>query len=158
MNQQTEIINKFYSCFQKKDYKSMIDCYHPDINFKDELFDLKSKQVAAMWHMFCGNGKDLEISYSNINVTEKSGFTSWEAKYTFPKTKRYVHNKINSQFEFKDGKIINHIDSFNFWKWSSQSFGMVGLLFGWTFFLRKKVSKSANIALNRFIEKHPEYK
>ena len=41
VNQQKELVNKFYSCFQKKDFKGMIECYHPDIHFKDEVFDLQ---------------------------------------------------------------------------------------------------------------------
>jgi len=158
MNHKTEIINRFYSCFQKKDYKGMIDSYHPDIQFKDEVFDLKGKQVGAMWHMLCKSGKDLEISFGDIKVKENSGSAFWEATYTFSKTKRKVHNKIRAKFEFENGKIINHIDSFNFWKWSSQSLGTIGLFLGWTSYLRNKVSNSANNALNRFVEKHPEYK
>ena len=158
MNQQTEILNKFFSSFQKKDYKCMIDCYHPEIHFKDEVFNLKGQKAKAMWHVLCESGKDLEISFRDIKVRENSGCAIWEADYTFSRSNRKVHNKIKSYFEFIDGKIINHIDSFNFWKWSSQSLGTVGLLFGWSSYLRKKVSKSANNALNRFIEKHPEYK
>ena len=138
--------------------KLIIKFANPEIHFKDEVFNLKGQKAKAMWHMLCESGKDLEISFRDIKVRENSGFAIWEADYTFSRSNRKVHNKIKSYFEFKDGKIINQIDSFNFREWSNQALGTVGLLFGWTSFLRKKVSTSANIALNRFIEKHPEYK
>jgi hypothetical protein len=157
MNNQIELLNKFYSGFQKKDVKSMIECYHPEIHFKDEVFDLKGKQAGAMWHMLCESGKDLQISFRNIKTHKKSGSAYLEAKYTFSKTKRTVHNKIIAHFEFKDGKIIRHIDAFNFWKWSWQAFGILGLFLGWTSFLRKKISTAANTSLKKFIEKHPIY-
>ena len=41
----------------------MIECYHPEIHFKDEVFNLNGKKVGAMWHMLCERGKDLEISF-----------------------------------------------------------------------------------------------
>ena len=83
----------------------MIECYHPEIHFKDEVFNLNGKQVGAMWHMLCERGKDLEISFKAIQVNENIGTAHWEAKYTFAQTKRKVHNKIDAQFEFQDGKI-----------------------------------------------------
>ena len=158
MNKNQELINKFYSSFQKKDFKGMIECYHPDIHFKDEVFNLHGKQAGAMWQMLCESGKDLQISFNNIIADENSGTANWEAKYTFSKTKRKVHNRINAQFVFKDGKIINHVDSFKFWKWSGQALGITGVILGWSSFLKKQVSKSAYLALKKFIEKNPRYK
>lgn len=152
-----ELITLFYTSFYKKNFKSMSKCYHDDIRFKDEVFDLKGKQVAAMWHMLCIRGKDLELSFKNVEADEVSGSAFWEAKYSFSATKREVHNKINAQFKFKDGKIIEHIDSFNFWGWSSQALGALGYLLGWTPFLKKKVQQQAGESLNAFISAHPEY-
>ena len=157
MKQHQDLINKFYSCFQKKDYKGMIECYHPEIHFKDEVFNLNGKQVGAMWHMLCERGKDLEISFKAIEVNENIGTAHWEAKYTFAQTKRKVHNKIDAQFEFQDGKIIRHSDTFNFRKWAIQALGMPGLLIGGSAYLKKKVLHTANKALNKFIKEHPEY-
>ncbi len=157
MKQHEEILNKFYSCFQKKDYKGMIECYHPEIHFKDEVFNLNGKQVGAMWHMLCERGKDLEISFKAIEVNENIGTAHWEAKYTFAQTKRKVHNKIDAQFEFQDGKIIRHSDTFNFRKWAIQALGIRGLLIGWSAYLKKKNSQTANSALIKFTKEHPEY-
>ena len=156
MSANKELIENFYSAFQNKDYKAMAACYHPDAYFRDEAFELKGKQIAAMWHMLCERGADLELTYS---VSDNNGVVSahWEPRYTFSQTGRLVHNIVDAEFEFKDEKIIRHIDHFDFWRWSRQSLGTPGLLLGWTSFLKNKTGKMANKSLTSFINKHAEY-
>ena len=158
MNANKSTIEKFYSAFREKDYAGMIDCYHPDIHFRDEVFDLHGKSAGAMWHMLCSRGKDLQVSYGGIEAANNTGKAHWEATYTFSPTGRKVHNSISAEFEFRDGKIIHHQDSFNFWKWSAMALGPVGLLLGWSPGLRRKVARTAAKSLEAFIEKHPHYK
>ena len=150
------LIDTFYRAFQKKDFKTMAECYHPDVYFKDEAFELEGKKIGAMWHMLCERGTDLKMTYS---VAEKSGKVSahWEPSYSFSQNGRFVHNIIDAEFEFKDGKIIKHLDHFSFWRWSRQALGFVGLVLGWTPLLQKKVSTMAASNLEKFIAKHPEY-
>lgn len=135
----------------------MQECYHQDVFFEDEAFTLSGKEVSAMWHMLCIRGKDLNLTYSDIEANEESGTAHWEAAYSFSKTGRQVLNKIDTRFKFKDNKIIEHIDSFNFWTWSKQALGTPGLLLGWSGFLKNKVREQAAESLNAFISKHPEY-
>tara|TARA_B100000446_G_scaffold182164_1_gene200383 strand:+ start:2045 stop:2515 length:471 start_codon:yes stop_codon:yes gene_type:complete len=145
------LIERFYSAFKIKDYDTMAECYHPNVYFRDEAFELNGKEVSAMWHMLCSRGKDMTLEYS---VAEKDGKISahWEPKYSFSQTGRFVHNIVDTEFEFKDGLIIKHIDRFNFWSWSRQALGAPGLILGWTPFLRKKVSSMAMINLRKFME------
>jgi ketosteroid isomerase-like protein len=156
MSSNKALIESFYSAFKNKDFKAMAECYHDDVYFRDEAFELKGKRVGAMWHMLCERGADMVLSYS---VTEQDGIVTahWEPKYSFSQTGRFVHNIIDAEFEFKEGKIIRHIDYFDFWRWSRQSLGMPGLLLGWSSFLKNKVSTMANKALEGFVNKHPEY-
>jgi len=156
MSSHKALVEKFYTAFQSKDFQTMAECYHPEVYFRDEAFELKGKQVGAMWHMLCERGTDLVMTYS---VSEKNGlvFAHWEPKYTFSQTGRFVHNIIDAEFEFKDGKIIRHIDRFDFWRWSRQSLGAPGVMLGWSSFLKKKVGTMANQSLMSFIKKHSEY-
>jgi len=156
MSSNKDLVESFYAAFNNKDFKTMAECYHADAYFRDEAFELEGKKVGAMWHMLCERGTDLALTYS---VTEQNGVVTahWEPKYSFSQTGRFVHNIIDAEFEFKDGKIIHHIDHFDFWRWSRQSLGMPGLLLGWSSFLKKKVSTMANKALVSFIKKHREY-
>jgi len=157
MNEHIKLVETFYKAFQKKDYKLMTECYHPDVYFRDEAFELNGQQVGAMWHMLCERGADMKMSFS-VNEDKGKVTAHWEPTYTFSQTGRFVHNIIDAKFEFKDGKIIKHVDRFNFWRWSRQSLGLAGYFLGWTPILRKKVSKMASESLNKFIERHTEYK
>ena len=47
MNEHKQIIERFYSAFQRLDYKTMNDCYSDDIIFSDPVFlILKGDEVA----------------------------------------------------------------------------------------------------------------
>ncbi len=110
-----------------------------------------------MWHMLCERGKDLEITYSEVEADDQKGKAHWEAVYTFSQTGRKVHNKIDAEFEFRDGKIIRHTDRFSFRKWSAMALGPIGVLLGWSSFLKAKVRNTAGRSLKAFIHSHPDY-
>jgi ketosteroid isomerase-like protein len=152
-----ELIEQFYTAFQKKDYTAMNACYHPDIHFRDPVFlDLYGQETRAMWHMLCERGKDLRIEYSSIKAGESAVSAHWEAWYTFS-TGRKVHNIIDATFEFQDGKIIRHEDVFDLWRWSRQALGPMGVFLGWSPIVRSKVRQTARKSLDAFILKNPEY-
>lgn len=152
-----QLIETFYQAFQQRDYQTMARCYHPHASFRDEGFTLHGKEVLAMWHMLCERGKDLSIEFS---VSEHNGRVSahWEPRYTFSQSGRWVHNIIDAEFEFKEGLIYRHVDRFSFWRWSRQALGVLGFLLGWSGWLHRKVRRGANEALQKFIQKHPEYR
>ena len=134
------IIEKFYQALEILDAEGMIEYYHNEIKFEDPAFGvLRGEKAKNMWRMLCNNqkGKDFKVKSSDIGFINQKGKAHWEAYYTFSKTGRKVHNIVNAEFEFKDGKIINHIDKFNLYRWSKQASGFNGFLFGWTIFLRK---------------------
>ena len=141
-------IELFYSAFQKRDAEAMIKQYHQDIEFEDPAFgSLTGNNAKNMWRMLINSSKDLEISYSNITLNNEKGRANWEAKYTFSKTGRRIHNKIKAQFVIKDGKIIQHKDNFSFYKWAIQAFGFKGLLLGWSPMFKSKFKKETNKVL-----------
>ncbi len=154
----SEIIRKFYSAFQNKDWEGMLECYHEEIHFSDPVFpDLYGKKAKAMWHMLVTASKDLTLTFSDIQTTSGKGNCHWEAIYSFSKTGRKVQNKIDAEFIFKDGLILEHKDYFNLWKWSQMALGMPGLLFGWTPLMKKKIQLMAEKNLDHFIGKNPGY-
>mgnify|MGYP000423281271 CR=1 FL=1 len=52
-----------------------------------------------------------------------------------------------------DGLIIEHRDSFDFYRWSRQALGVPGLLLGWSSFLQNKVRAQAAANLKRYLGK-----
>ncbi|MEL6866642.1 MAG: nuclear transport factor 2 family protein, partial [Bacteroidota bacterium] len=121
------LITQFYEAFQKGDAAAMGACYHEEITFEDPGFGhLKGKEVTAMWQMLIERSKgNLSVTFDRVKADDVRGSANWEAKYPFSKTKRPVHNKIKANFQFKDGKIIDHKDEFSFWRWSSMALGPV---------------------------------
>jgi hypothetical protein len=61
-----------------------------------------------------------------------------------------VINDIQAFFKIEDGKISQHTDSFDFYKWARQAFGLTGLLLGWTTFFKSKVQKNAMGSLEKY--------
>lgn len=73
---------------------------------------------------------------------------------TFGQTGRPVHNRIRAEFAFADGLIVDHVDRFDFWRWSRQALGLPGLLLGWTPALQAKVRAQAQGRLEQFLATH----
>ena len=154
MQQHEDLIHRFYTAFQQKDYQTMQECYSDKAVFNDEVFvNLNAMEVRAMWEMLIKQGKDLQLEYSNVTADQHAGTAEWVATYTFSKTGRKVVNRIKARFTFEDGKILTHTDRFNFNKWAVQALGRVAVFLGWTGYLRRKVQNTAMASLVQFIAK-----
>lgn len=145
-----QLIESFYQALQRRDGNAMAACYHPEASFEDEAFALSGSEPGDMWRMLAERGKDLRVEYRDVKAEGDRGSAHWEAWYTFSGTGRKVHNIIDAEFEFKDGKIYRQRDRFNFWRWTRQALGPIGLLLGWSPMLRKKVRAQARKGLDAF--------
>jgi len=154
MQQNEEIIERFYSAFQKLDYVGMNCCYSEDIVFNDPVFGLlRGEEAMYMWEMLCTNAKEFSLSFSNIQLLDDEYATcDWVAQYTFSKTGRKIVNRIRAYMRLKEGKIIEHSDAFKISKWAAQAFGVKGFLLGQTGFMKRAIQKNARKNLVRFIE------
>lgn len=150
-----EIIKNFYTSFANGDYLGMVKHYHEDIIFQDPAFgELRGEKAGKMWEMLLSR-KDsgLKVSFSNVQADDESGSADWKAVYAYGPQKRQVINQVQARFVFKNGKIVEHIDSFDIWKWSRQALGPIGSLMGWTPFMKRKIQSMANHRLDGFIHK-----
>ena len=155
MHPNEKLIRDFYAAFGQHDATGMARCYHPDIFFSDPAFrSLHGKEATAMWAMLCERGKDLAITLGDVHAGDDGGTAHWEARYTFNQSGRFVHNKIDARFAFRDGKIIRHLDTFSFWAWSRQALGPIGLLLGWFGPLKSVVRRKADRGLRDFMSKN----
>src|SRR5581483_990304 len=151
MHPNAELIERFYRAFQDKNGPAMAACYHTDVQFSDPVFtDLRGPHAGAMWKMLTERGKDLKLEFRDVRADDRSGSAHWEAWYTFTGTGRKVHNVIDAQFEFRDGKIVRHTDRFDLHRWAGQALGLPGKLLGGTGYLQNKVRAQAAKGLAQY--------
>lgn len=155
MHPNEALLEKFYSAFQKRDAATMNSCYHEDVEFWDPVFhDLKGWKARAMWSMLTERAApDFKLTFSGIKADDNGGVAHWEPTYAFSKTGNLVHNIIDAKFEFKDGKIIKHRDSFDLWRWAGQALGASGKFLGWTPMVQNKIRGEAATGLEMFIKR-----
>jgi len=156
MNTNADLIETFYTAFANGDAEGMIACYHPEIVFTDPAFGrLKGAKAKVMWKMLLSNKESqLEVRFGGIEADENTGKARWGATYLFGPKKRPVINLINARFRFKDGKIIEHTDSFSLWKWSRRALGISGWFLGWSGYMRKKVQETTGNRLAQYVKKN----
>ncbi len=150
MHPHEQVIRRLYESFQAHDAAGMAACYHPDATFADPVFrGLKGPEVGAMWDMLLSRSRDLQIRFSDVAADDRAGSARWEADYSFSQTGRPVRNRIAARFEFKDGLIVRHTDSFPLWKWTRMALGLPGLLLGWTPLVQGKLRAQARALLEK---------
>ena len=150
------LIQRFYQAFADHDAEAMAACYADNVVFEDPAFGvLEGKRAGNMWRMLVERGKPgLKVTFSDVQADAQGGSARWEAHYAFGPKKRPVHNVITAQFKIADGKIVDHRDSFDFWKWSRMALGMPGVFLGWTGMLRNKVGQTARGNLAKYEAKN----
>lgn len=146
-----QLIETFYTAFQRRDAEAMVACYAPDVWFSDPVFhDLRGPRAGAMWRMLAARASSLEVTFRDVRADDKTGSAHWEARYLFSATGRQVHNVIDARFEFRDGKITRHADTFDLWRWSGMALGAKGKLLGWAPPIKNAIHKTAMRGLEAF--------
>lgn len=155
MHPNAELITRFYEAFAQRDGASMAACYADDASFSDPVFPgLEGVEPGAMWRMLTEQGKDLQITFSDVQADDASGSAHWEATYTFSVTGRKVHNVIDAKFRFRDGKIAEHRDHFDLYRWTRMALGPAGTLLGWSPVVQGPLRKKARAGLNDWMRKN----
>lgn len=150
-DQNRELIARFYQAFNRLDGDAMAACYSEDVLFSDPVFgELRGQQAGDMWRMLTSRAKEFSVRFDNVRADERSGGAHWVATYLFSQTGNIVINDIQARFVFRDGKICEHHDHFDLWRWSRQALGFKGLLLGWTPLVRNAVRAQALKGLKAF--------
>lgn len=152
MHANAETIQRFYTAFAARDAAAMAACYADDAVFNDHAFPgLRGREIGEMWRMLCERGTDLRLEHRDVVADDRTGSAHWEAWYTFGRTGRKVHNVIEARFEFRDGLIVRHDDSFPLWRWARQAMGAPGLVLGWSGFFERSLQRQARRQLEAFM-------
>lgn len=146
-----ETIERFYAAFGQCNGAAMTAEYAQDAHFRDPAFgDLHGADIGAMWRMLTSRATDLKIELHEHEADEESGSAHWIARYTFS-TGRPVVNDIQAKLRFDEsGKIIDHVDEFDFRRWAKQALGPSGTLVALLPPLRSKARAKALDQLKTF--------
>jgi ketosteroid isomerase-like protein len=145
------LITRFYEAFNRLDGDAMAACYTDDVLFSDPVFgELRGPQAGDMWRMLTSRAKDFSLTFDSVRADERTGAAHWVATYLFSQTGNIVINDIQARFVFRDGKICEHHDQFDLWRWSRQALGFKGLLLGWTPMVQNAIRVQAQKGLEAF--------
>ena len=145
------LITRFYEAFNRLDGEAMAECYTDDVVFSDPVFgELRGKQAGDMWRMLTSRAKDFSLTFDSVRADESTGAAHWVATYLFSQTGNTVVNDIQARFVFRDGKIAEHHDQFDLWRWSRQALGAKGVLLGWAPFVQNAIRAQAQKGLKAF--------
>lgn len=146
------LLAALYAALSRRDGAAMAACYAPDAAFSDPVFvGLRGPEVGGMWRMLCERATEIRVEASEIRADGVSGTAHVEAWYPFSATGRPVHNVISASFHFSGGKILEHRDHFDLWRWTRQALGLKGVLLGWSPLVRNAVRRQARTSLERWM-------
>jgi ketosteroid isomerase-like protein len=125
-----KVIEQLYDAMDRHDGDAMANLYDPNGRFRDPAFgELTGAEAGDMWRMLTGRATDLKVELAEHEADGDGGTAHWIATYTF-RGGRHVVNDIHAKFRFRDGKIVEHEDSFSFFRWARQALGPAGLVLG----------------------------
>jgi ketosteroid isomerase-like protein len=157
LHHNAKLISKFYTAMQHRDSEVMASCYDDKIHFSDPVFSsLDGEDARDMWRNLMGAVDPVHwhVVISEIEADDDVGSAHWVATYKFGKTGNIVTNDIRAKFIFnKEGKIIDHKDSFDLYMWTRQAIGWSGFFMGWTSYFQNQVREQARRGLARFQSK-----
>ena len=146
-----ELIERFYTAFQRRDAETMAACYTDDVVFSDPVFgELRGEEARDMWRMLVARAQNFSLTFDGIEADERTGRAHWVASYLFSQTGRPVINRIDARFVFRDGRIAEHRDSFDLWRWTRQALGVKGVLLGWSPLVQRAIIAQARKGLDLY--------
>lgn len=146
---------------RKTAYQEMHELLSQDTKFKDYAFPegIQGDRVRAMWQLFCTRQpKPVEVDFDPAQTAEENGkvIVRYNAKYLLPAEKEGRPGKpidywITANLTIVDGKIVEQEDDGDMQTWAKQAKGIVGQLFWWAGFFKKKVNKKISDRLDAFM-------
>ncbi|MBI3272445.1 MAG: nuclear transport factor 2 family protein [Planctomycetes bacterium] len=128
-----DVARTFYDAFIKGDVATLQGLYAPDVKFRDEIFTFSDRAgTMGMWRVLVDPKSGGRFSYEILGADANTATVRWIADYKFPSPKfgRKVHNVVTATLVVRNGRIVDHHDSFSWEKWSRQAFPL-GALSSW---------------------------
>lgn len=114
------VVDAFYRAFQARNFDRMEALYHPDVKFKDMVFEYGDRAgTMKMWRQILSTpGIKMGVHVGEVDGDTVRGH--WAADYQV--FGRPVHNELTFEMKVKDGKIVEHRDHSDWNRWAPQAF------------------------------------
>lgn len=114
------VVDAFYRAFQARNFDRMEALYHPDVKFKDMVFEYGDRDgTMKMWRQILSTpGIKMGVRIGEVEGDTVRGH--WAAEYEV--FGRPVHNELTFEMKVKDGKIVEHRDDSDWNRWAPQAF------------------------------------
>lgn len=153
MSDPAATITQLYAALQAGDGDAMAAAYAPGARFEDPAFGrLEGPEVGAMWRMLTGRSTGVAVEVREHEATGAAGSANWVATYRFGPHGRPVVNDVQARFGFApDGRIAEHVDTFDLARWAAQAMGPVQGVLGRTPLLGLLVRRTTRKQLDAFM-------
>lgn len=145
MHPNEQLLRSLFQAIDAHKVNDVVDCYTENATFEDIAFRLENKkQIRAMWEMLFKpevNDRrcDLRVEVKEVTADDAAGRAAIVDSYTYRDKLRPVINRIESTFQFRDGKISKHIDKCDAICWARQAIGgFEGFIAGHVEFIRRR--------------------
>lgn len=120
-----QVMREFYAAFTSKNPDAIEALYAPDVKFKDEVFQYSNREgTMHMWRKVLADPKNT-FRFEFDHVEGDVAYGRWVADYKL--AGRPIHNEISSRMVIRDGKIVEHRDSFSWNTWVKQALPFGGI-------------------------------
>lgn len=111
------IVEAFLGSYKNHDAEGMLRCLDEAVGFSDYAFDIRGKEVRAMWRWFCipfGNRREpIEVLDFGVSEPVSDIVNAWyQVHYLNGRKRRPVEYVIESEFRIRNGKIATQKDRF----------------------------------------------
>ena len=131
MADNASVIRELYEALDRHDGEAMARLYAPDGRFKDPAFgELSGAEAGDMWRMLTGRAEDLKRRARRALGRGRHGHRPLDRHATRSARAGRWSTTSTPRFRFRDGLIVEHEDSFSFWRWARQALGPAGLMLG----------------------------
>ncbi len=121
MHPNARLIETLYASLRDDQPNAAATCYAADARFEDIAFRLDGRdRILQMWRLVCR--REVEVTFDSVVADDRRGRGHWVASYTVAETGRPVVNAISSEFAFRDGLIVNHLDRCDAMAWAAQAY------------------------------------
>jgi len=125
------LLVKYLQAIKEQDLKTISSCFHEEAEFYEPAYGkLTGPKIAAWWTFFFAQAKEFHSEFDSLKVNGDKATVHSEHWYYWNATGAGVHNLVESEFDFKDGKIFRQIDNYNLNAWAFQA--LESKFMGWT--------------------------